>query len=162
MNEKTKKFLTDARNKAEDAIVKAKAFIEKHPVACTIGGIAASSVVAGVIGKKIGFNDGDSVGYERALCEEDEWIQGSQDLSKCFVNVSERVQNRGDKLGDILNGAMLMHMEDGDVYTVFKHGGKLMVDTDTGSDIVSLVDEKFHQPIDTIARVKFDEWMGHN
>jgi hypothetical protein len=37
-----------------------------------------------------------------------------------------------------------------------------MVDTDTGSDIVSLVDEKFHQPIDTIARVKFDEWMGHN
>ena len=162
MNEKMKKFVKDAQNKAEDAIVKTMNFIEKHPVACTIGGIAASSVVAGVIGKKIGFKDGDSVGYERALCEEDEWIQGSQDLSKCFVNVSEEVRNRGDDLGDILNGAMLMHMEDGDVYTVFKHGGKLMVDTDTGEDVVRLIDEKFHQPIGTIARIKFDEWMGHN
>lgn len=162
MNEKMKKFLTDARDKAEDTVVKALNFIEKHPVACTIGGIAASGIVAGAIGKKIGFKDGDAVGYERALCEEDEWIQGSQDLSKCFVNVSEEVQNRGDDLGDILNGAMLMHMEDGDVYTVFKHGGKLMVDTDTGEDVVRLIDEKFHQPISTIARIKFDEWMGHN
>jgi hypothetical protein len=69
MNEKTKKFLTDARNKAEDAIVKAKAFIEKHPVACTIGGIAASSVVAGVIGKKVGYSNGFDVGYDEGQKE---------------------------------------------------------------------------------------------
>ena len=63
MNEKVKKFLTDARNKTEDAIVKAKNFIEKHPVACTIGGIAASSVVAGVVGK-IAYADGFDAGYD--------------------------------------------------------------------------------------------------
>lgn len=63
MNEKMKNFLTAARDKVEDDIVKAKEFIEKHPVACTIGGIAASSVVAGVIGK-IAYADGFDAGYD--------------------------------------------------------------------------------------------------
>lgn len=63
MNEKTRMFLTEVRNEAEDAIVKAKIFIEKHPVACTIGGIAASSVVAGVI-SKIAYADGFDAGYD--------------------------------------------------------------------------------------------------
>ena len=62
MNEKTKKFLTSVRDKAEDTIVKTKLFIEKHPIACTIGGIAASSVIAGAIGK-IAYADGFDAGY---------------------------------------------------------------------------------------------------
>ena len=64
MNEKTKKFLTDARNKAEDAIVKAKLFIEKHPIACTIGGIAASSAIG-----KIAYADGFYAGYDEGQKE---------------------------------------------------------------------------------------------
>lgn len=63
MDKKVKNFLTAARDKVEDDIVKAKEFIEKHPVACTIGGIAASSVVAGVIGK-IAYADGFDAGYD--------------------------------------------------------------------------------------------------
>lgn len=68
MNEKTRRFLTEVRNEAEDAIVKAKLFIEKHPVACTIGGIAASSMIAGVIGK-IAYADGFDAGYDEGQTE---------------------------------------------------------------------------------------------
>lgn len=76
MNEKVKNFLTAARDKVEDDIVKAKELIEKHPVACTIGGIAASSVVAGVIGK-IAYADGFDAGYD----------EGQKDLSSTMSMV---------------------------------------------------------------------------
>lgn len=151
----------EAVNKVEDGIVKAKIFIEKHPVACAIGGTAIGAVIAGAIGKKIGYNEGDSDGYERCLCDEDDWIQGTQDLSQCYINVSDKVKESGRKVSDMVAGAMLMKMEDGERFAVLKEGGKIMVDTDLDNKVKDLIDDKFYQPLDSITRIPYDDWMGH-
>jgi hypothetical protein len=151
----------EAVSKVEDGIVKAKIFIERHPVACAIGGTAIGAVIAGAIGKKVGYDKGNSDGYERCLCDEDDWIQGTQDLSQCYINVSDKVKESGRKVSDMVAGAMLMKMEDGERFAVLKEDGKIMVDTDLDSKVKELIDDKFYHPLGSITRIPYDDWMGH-
>ena len=117
----------EAVNKVENGIVKAKIFIEKHPVACAIGGTAIGAIVAGAIGKKIGFKDGFNAG----LCDEDEWVYNGQPTDKMYMNIGEDSKFMLDKdvQGAVIRGACCMHLEEGDGVAVLRRDGKLLIDT---------------------------------
>lgn len=127
MDKKTKAILKDVRNKVEDTIVKAKEIIEKHPVACTIGGAAVSAIIAGAIGKKVGFKDG----FDAGLRDEDEWVYKGQPTDKMYMNVGEDSKFMLDKdvQGALVRGACCMHLEEGDGVAVLRRNGELLIDT---------------------------------
>ena len=148
MNEKTKKFLMDARDKAEDAIVKTKEFIEKHPVACTVGGIVASGLVAGVIGKKIGFKDG----YDAMEQNAEDWIHNDQPVDKVytFMTKENKWYGENDPLAkrNLIRGAMAMHLNEGDSVGVFRTAEGLFID-----GCIEPTDETINSAIETFTEV---------
>ena len=122
----------EAVNKVEDSIVKAKIFIEKHPVACAIGGTAIGAIVAGAIGKKVGFKDG----YEAMSDEADLWVRNDQPMNEMYLKAKDGNRFIEDNLAmrDLLLGACAMHLEDGDAVAVVRTAGELFVDTTLESD----------------------------
>lgn len=122
----------EAVNKVEDSIVKAKIFIEKHPVACAIGGTAIGAVIAGAIGKKVGFKDG----YETMADKAESWVRNDQPMDEVYLNGEDGNKFVEDSLAmrNLLRGACAMHLEDGDAVAVVRTAGELFVDTTLESD----------------------------
>lgn len=124
---KFKQIKKEAVSKVEDGIVKAKIFIEKHPVACAIGGTAIGAIVAGAIGKKIGFKDG----YKTMATEVNDWIYNDQPTDKMYLNCIEngKFMENTKESRNLIRAACAMHLDEGDGVAVLRRDGKLLIDT---------------------------------
>lgn len=132
----------EAVNKVEDSIVKAKIFIEKHPVACAIGGTAIGAVIAGAIGKKIGYDNGTN----ETANDYNTWLEGTNNPDKIYLIADENVKSTKDLFNRALYGGSVMNLDNNEYCVVAKDDrGTLVVDKILNGDIIARINKRLYE-----------------
>lgn len=132
----------EAVSKVEDSIVKAKIFIEKHPVACAIGGTAIGAVIAGAIGKKIGYDNGTN----ETANDYNTWLEGTNNPDKIYLIADENVKSTKDLFNRALYGGSVMNLDNNEYCIVAKDDrGTLVVDKILNGDIIARINKRLYE-----------------